>query len=86
MEKRLGHSGLALDVAHHLRYRVFRRNSRHLVHLIQHQMGPLEKAFLLLRRPTEHFSRLLPKHDIQRAALTLWYEHHVVEAFPLRAV
>ncbi len=49
----------ALDVAHHLRYRIFRRNRDHHVNVIDQQMPFFYPILLVLRQGPEHLPEVL---------------------------
>ncbi len=60
---------LALDVSHDLRHRIFRWNGDHHMDVVRHQMPFFDPAFLLARKPLEHFSKLRSIAEIPHRVL-----------------
>lgn len=75
---------LALDVPDHLRYRIFRLDRDHHVHVIRHQMPFLDPALFLFRQTAKYFSKMSSQFPVQRSPAALRYEHYVIFAIPLR--
>ena len=74
----------ALDVAHDLRHRVFRRNRQQHMHMIGHQMPLLDLQFLLKRQFAKHFAQMSAKLLVQGLASAFRNENHMVFAGPYR--
>ncbi len=75
---------LSLDVPHHLRHCVLRRDRDHHVHVIAHQMPFLDSALLLHRESAKQLPKVLSQLPVQRPATALLDEHHMVFSLPLR--
>ena len=52
---------LALDIPHHLRHRILRRDEKQYVHVIRHQVPFQNPALLLLGKTTKHLSQMRAK-------------------------
>jgi hypothetical protein len=57
---------LSLNVANHLRHRIFRRNRDHHVQVVGHQMTLLNPTFPLRSQPAEYLSKVPAQLPIQR--------------------
>src|SRR5690242_16173038 len=73
---------LALDVADHLRHRIFRRYRDHHVHVVRHQVAFLDPALLLRRQTAQDLAEMRSKLAEQGFAATFRDEHDMVFALP----
>ena len=75
---------LPLEVSNGLRHRVLGRDRNQDVHVVGHEMPLLDAALLLLRKLSEHGTKVASQGPVERLPAALGDENHVVLAFPLR--
>src|SRR5690349_17342955 len=80
VDPRHADGALALDVADHLRHRIFRRYRDHHMHVVRHQMAFLDPALLLRRQTAQDLAEIrskLAEWGFRRplGMNTTWYLH-----------
>jgi hypothetical protein len=73
---------LALDVAHHFRYRILARDGKQHVHVVWHQVAVKHPALLLLGQTPKDLAQMLPKTLIQHSPPAFRDEGYVIFALP----
>ena len=84
IDPRQMNGALALDVPHHLRYRVLRRYRNHHMNVVRHQVPFFYSTFFLFRQLSENLAKVLAQFSVQRPSPAFRYEHDVVFALPRR--
>ncbi len=77
---------LALQIPHHLRHRILRRDSHKHMDMIAHQVPFLNLAFLLPGHLPKHLSQVPTQLPKERLAPIFRNEYNLVFAFPFRVI
>lgn len=73
---------LPLDVPHHVRYRIFRRDADAHAHVIRHDVPFYNLRFLVRRKFVEYLTQMLAQHPKYPLSALLRNEYHMVLTIP----